>query len=257
MTSASNEYGVNSDGIESRSHSTLKWYKRTKLGSLLPFFQRTFVFISYLNDVPIFSFSWTYWFGFQMWIEQSIDLYIVHYSEIFSWRRESTTLSATTESLLVWGKTCSASLVLGGRSGRHSRLGLRYPHYIHSITWSFFHTINQMMFVRMFVRKKFRIVLDDGWFFRMTAGTRIKDSFKKMIFSFKTSWKPLFGGIRVYRLPRNHCRSRETDPGFEFPASNYPWNHRNLPQLVCFSAMFFWSGDRQTNKQTDRQTFIS
>ena len=122
-TSASNAYWVNSDGIESRSHSTLKWYTRTKLGSLLPFFQRTFVIISYLNDVPIFSFACTYWYSFHTWIEQSIDVYVVHFSEIFFCRGESTKLNATTESLLVWSKTCSASSVVGASSRRHSRLG--------------------------------------------------------------------------------------------------------------------------------------
>ena len=71
-TSASNEYRANSNGIESRSHSTLKWYIRTELGSLLPFFRRTIVIIPYLNDVPIFSFSWAYWFSFSTWVEQSI-----------------------------------------------------------------------------------------------------------------------------------------------------------------------------------------
>ena len=37
-----------------------------------------------------------------------------------------------------------------------------------------------------------------------------------------TPGKPVFDEIRVYRLPSNHCRRRETDLGFEFPKSNYP-----------------------------------
>ena len=55
-----------------------------KLGSLLPFFRGTIVIIPYLNDVPIFSFSWAYWFSFYTWVEQSIALHAVHHSEIFS-----------------------------------------------------------------------------------------------------------------------------------------------------------------------------
>ena len=83
-TSASNECGVNTDGIDNRPHSTLKWYTRTKLGSLLPFFRRTIVIIPYLSDVPIFSFPWAYWYSFHTGIEQSIDMHAVHHSEIFS-----------------------------------------------------------------------------------------------------------------------------------------------------------------------------
>ena len=85
----------------------------------------------------------------------------------------------------------------------------------------------------------------------VVRGKRTPDSSSP---SLNTPWEPNFGEIRVYRLPSNHCRPRETDPGFEFPASNYPWNHRSLSQLASFPAMFFWPGDRQTNRQTDKQT---
>ena len=67
----------------------------------------------------------------------------------------------------------------------------------------------------------------------------------------RTSWQLHFGEIREYRLPSNHSRSRQTDAGFEFPVSNYPWHHRNLSQLASFPAMFFWPDYRQTDKQTN------
>ena len=31
-----------------------------------------------------------------------------------------------------------------------------------------------------------------------------------------------WGGVRVYRLPSNHCHQGATDPGFEFPTASYP-----------------------------------
>ena len=70
-----------------------------------------------------FHFSWIYRFGSHTWIEQSIDVHIVHYSEIFFWRGESTTLNTTTESPFALSKTCSTSSVVGAPLGRHSRLG--------------------------------------------------------------------------------------------------------------------------------------
>ena len=177
MTSASNEYGVNSHGIESRSHSTLKWYIRTNLGSRLPFFRRTIVIIPYLNDVPIFSFSCAYWFSFHTWIEQSIDMHAVHHSEIFSGEEKVIRQAPLTK--VFWSETrhaapCRSSAPLRDATPESA---LRHQRDIHSITWSFFHTINQMMSVRIFVHKLFRIVLDDGRFFRMTASTRIENSF--------------------------------------------------------------------------------
>jgi hypothetical protein len=66
----------------------------------------------------------------------------------------------------------------------------------------------------------------------------------------KTPGKPLFGEIRVYRLPSNHCRPRETDLGFEFPASNNPRYHRCASHSVSFPIMFFWPGYKHTNTQT-------
>ena len=68
------------------------------------------------------SFSWVYWFGSHLRIKQSIDMLAVHYSEIFLWKGASTTLNTTTESPLVWSKTCRTSSVVGAPSGRHSRL---------------------------------------------------------------------------------------------------------------------------------------
>ena len=64
----------------------------------------------------------------------------------------------------------------------------------------------------------------------------------------KNPMRSLSCEIWVSRLPSNLCDSRQTDLGFEFPATNYPWHHRNLSQLESFPAMFFWPGDRQTNK---------
>ena len=79
-----------------------------------------------------------------------------------------------------------------------------------------------MMSVRMFAHKIFRIVLDDGRFFLMTADTRIENSFKKRIFSLKKPWEPYFSEIQMYRLPSNHSHSGQMDPGFEFPTSQNP-----------------------------------
>ena len=58
--------------------------------------------------------------------------------------------------------------------------------------------------------------------------------------------------IRVYRLPSNYSTPRKTNPGFEFPVSEYPWRRRQISQLVSYAAMFFWPGDRQTDKQTNK-----
>ena len=63
--------------------------------------------------------------------------------------------------------------------------------------------------------------------------------------------EPYFGDIRVYRLPSNHCGSRETGLGFEFLTSNYPFYHEDYSQSLSLPAMFFWPGDRQTDKQTN------
>ena len=65
-----------------------------------------------------------------------------------------------------------------------------------------------------------------------------------------TPGKPVIGEIRVNHLPSNRPHSSPMDPGFEFPTSNYPWHHRNLSQLASLPRMFFWPGDRQTNRQT-------
>ena len=42
----------------------------------------------------------------------------------------------------------------------------------------------------------------------------------------KTLWEPVSGEIRVYRLPSNRCRPRETDPGFQFRTSENPLGTR-------------------------------
>ena len=69
----------------------------------------------------------------------------------------------------------------------------------------------------------------------------------------KTPWVvPHSGEISVYRLPSDHPDSRQTDPGFEFPVSKYPWHCRQASQLMSFLAMFFWPGDKQTNRQTNK-----
>ena len=152
-TSASNEYGVNSDGIDNRPHSTLKWYTRTKLGSLLPFFRKTIVIIPYLSDVPIFSFPWAYWFSFHTGIEQSIDMHALHHSEIFS--GEEKVMRWTLLPKVFWSEARHAPTRRSSAPLRDATpdSALRYQRYIHSITWPFFHTINQMMSVWMFVHK--------------------------------------------------------------------------------------------------------
>ena len=71
----------------------------------------------------IFSFSWRYWLGYHIRIEQSIAMPSVNHLEIFFWRSLSTTLDTTTENRWISSKTCRASSVVGAPSGRHSRLG--------------------------------------------------------------------------------------------------------------------------------------
>ena len=56
----------------------------------------------------------------------------------------------------------------------------------------------------------------------------------------KTHLKVPFHEIRVYRLPSNHSRPRET----------YPGEHPNFAQLVTLSMMLFWLRYTQTNTQT-------
>ena len=60
--------------------------------------------------------------------------------------------------------------------------------------------------------------------------------------------KAPFERIQVYRLSSNHSHSRQTDLGFEFPTSNYPWQIQDISQFVSLPVMFFWPGYRQTNK---------
>ena len=70
--------------------------------------------------------------------------------------------------------------------------------------------------------KIFRIVLDDGRCFLMTAVKRIENSFKKRSLALNTHWELHFGENRVHRLPSNHCHPTETDSGFEFSNSQNP-----------------------------------
>ena len=108
--------------IESPSYSTIKSHTRSKLDSLLLFFQRSCDIISNLNNVPIISFSWRYRFDYHTRIEKSISTHLMHHVEIFFWSRQNTTLTTTIKSPLVWSKTSRSSSVVGAPSGRHSRL---------------------------------------------------------------------------------------------------------------------------------------
>ena len=56
-------------------------------------------------------------------------------------------------------------------------------------------------------------------------GKRTSDSSSPRL---KTPWEHHFGEIPVYRLPSNLCRPRETDVGFEFPTSIYPWQYQHI-----------------------------
>ena len=104
--------------IDNTFDSALKCHTWPKLSSLLLFYRGTCIIISHPNDVPIFSFLLIYWFDYHTWIEHSIDMPAVHYSEVSSERGESNTLRAITEDSLVWGKTGRFS------SGRHSQIDL-------------------------------------------------------------------------------------------------------------------------------------
>ena len=86
-----------------------------------------------------------------------------------------------------------------------------------------------------------------GW--QPSQESRIR--LKRRSLALNTHWELHFGEIRMYRLPSNHCRPRETDLEFEFPTSNYPWYHRCVSHSVSFPVMFFWPGYRQTNRQTN------
>ena len=71
------------------------------------------------------------------------------------------------------------------------------------------------------------------------------------------AWKPHFSEIPVYRLPSNRYPPRETDLGFEFPASNYPEEHHNSPQLLSLQTMFFWPGYKHTHTHTHTHKLFS
>ena len=118
--------------------------------TLLLFFQRSCDIISNLNDVPIFSFSWRYWFGYHTRIKQSIAMHPVNHFKIFLWRGQTTKLSTTTESPLVWSKICRTSSVVGAPSGRHSRLdpAISALHWLNDLP--LYHTI----YLRISVKKK-------------------------------------------------------------------------------------------------------
>ena len=108
--------------IESTSESTLTSQKRRRIDSLLLIFQRRYDIISNSDVVPIFSFSWRYWFLYYTQIGQSIAIPLVHYLGIFFWRETTITLNNTTGSSFVSSKKCISESVVGAPSGRHSRL---------------------------------------------------------------------------------------------------------------------------------------
>ena len=64
--------------------------------------------------------------------KHSIAMHSVHHLEIFSCRRQSTTLNTAMESCLVWSETCRTSSVVGAPSERHSQLGPA-PSAFHSL----------------------------------------------------------------------------------------------------------------------------
>ena len=70
-----------------------------------------------------------------------------------------------------------------------------------------------------------------------------------------TPWESHFGEIRGYRLPSNHSGVRKTDPGFEFPMSNYPRRASKLSTVSLLAGNVLLTR-LQTNAQTNLFNFV-